>query len=79
MTPYIFDDIADYHETADAIKYWYEKTNEERAAAGLKGREWMLDPRTGMSAKEMGNRFIKDMSTAFENWTPRQRYELVTV
>jgi glycosyltransferase involved in cell wall biosynthesis len=79
MTPYIFDDIADYHETAEAIKYWYEKSSSERSEAGLKGREWMLDPKTGMSANEMGNRFIKDMNTAFENWKPRERYELVTL
>lgn len=78
-TPYIFDDIADYHETADAINYWYEKTNEERVEAGQKGREWMLTPETGMSATEMGERFIKDMNTAFENWKPRKRYELVTI
>jgi hypothetical protein len=39
----------------------------------------MLDTKTGMSSKEMGNRFINDMNTAFENWTPRQRYELVTL
>jgi hypothetical protein len=39
----------------------------------------MLTTQTGMSAQEMGNRFIKDMNTAFENWTPRQRFELVTL
>jgi len=79
MTPYIFDDIADYHEAASAIKYWYEKTDSERTEAGQKGRDWMLSVQTGMSAKEMGNRFIKDMNVAFDNWTPRSRYELVTV
>ena len=79
MTPYIFDDIADYHEAANAIKYWYEKTDSERTDAGQKGRDWMLSVQTGMSAKEMGNRFIKDMNNAFDNWTPRSRYELVTL
>ena len=79
MTPYIFDDIADYHEAANAIKYWYEKTDSERTEAGQKGRDWMLTVQTGMSAKEMGNRFIKDMNNAFDNWTPRSRYELVTL
>jgi glycosyltransferase involved in cell wall biosynthesis len=79
MTPYIFDDIADYHEACEAIKYWYEKSNTEREDAGQKGREWMMTKQTGMSAEEMGNRFIKDMTAAFENWTPRNRFELVTL
>ena len=79
MTPYIFDDIADYHEAAEAIKYWYEMSPEERAELGAKGREWMMSVETGMSAKEMGNRFINDMNAAFENWTPRERYEIVTL
>jgi glycosyltransferase involved in cell wall biosynthesis len=79
MTPYIFDDIADYHEACEAIKYWYEKSNTEREEAGQKGREWMMTKQTGMSAEEMGNRFIKDMTAAFENWTPRNRFELITL
>ena len=48
-------------------------SKEERKARGLKGREYFLNPETGLSAKSMGNNFIKDINTMFENWTPRTR------
>ena len=78
-TPYIFDDIADYRDCAEALKTWYDRDRNERKRRGKVGREWMLSKETGLSAESMGERFIKDMNTAFANWTPRVKVELIKI
>jgi len=78
-TPYIFDDIVDYRECADAMFYWYMMHDDHRKEAGRVGREHFLKTETGLSAKNMGDRFIKDMNTMFEKWQPRHRMELVKI
>ena len=78
-TPYIFDDIVDYQECAEALYYWYIMPAELRNANGLAGREHFLKDETGLSASNMGNRFIKDINTMFEKWQPRKRTELVKI
>jgi len=75
-TPYIFDDRCRWDDVADRFKEWYDTPKEERKEAGQKGREWMLQDEIGMSCTNMCNRFIKDMDTAFEKWTPRKRFTL---
>jgi glycosyltransferase involved in cell wall biosynthesis len=78
-TPYIFDDIACYKDVAAAIMKWYQLSHEERKSKGLRGREYFLSEQSGLSAENMGKRFIKDMTTAFANWKPRKRTELVKI
>jgi glycosyltransferase involved in cell wall biosynthesis len=75
-TPYIFDDRCRWDDVADKFKEWYDTPKEERIEAGLKGREWMLQEEIGMSCTNMCERFIKDMDTAFDKWTPRKRFTL---
>jgi len=75
-TPYIFDDRCRWDDVADRFKEWYDTPKEERKEAGQKGREWMLQDEIGMSCTNMCNRFIKDMDTAFEKWTPQKRFTL---
>lgn len=75
-TPYIFDDIADYNEAAEAIHYWYSLDKNEIKRRGAVGREHFLLKETGLSAVEMGNRFIESMNICFENWQPRKKVEL---
>ena len=53
------------------------KPEEEREEAGVKGQEYFKSVGAGLSAKEMSNRFIKDMNTAMEKWQPRKRFEIV--
>jgi glycosyltransferase involved in cell wall biosynthesis len=78
-TPYIFDDIVDYKECAEAIHYWWMMTDEDRADAGQKGREHFMKPEIGLSAESMGNNFIKDINTLLANWKPRKRIELFKI
>tara|TARA_B100000287_G_scaffold246842_2_gene232039 strand:- start:13045 stop:14070 length:1026 start_codon:yes stop_codon:yes gene_type:complete len=78
-TPYIFDDRCRFDDVAEAIKYWYDKTPEERVDAGALGREFVLDPEVGMSCKNMSKNFIKDMDSCFENFEKRKRFTLFEV
>ena len=75
-TPYIFDDRCRWDDVADRLKEWYDTPLEERRRVGEIGREWMLKEEIGMSCKHMCERFIKDMDTGFEKWTPRKRFTL---
>ena len=76
-TPYIFDDRSDYEEVADQIYEWYKTPKKKRDKMALKGREYMMSDDTHLSAKGMCDRFIEDMDTAFEKWTPRNNFDLV--
>ena len=76
-TPYIFDDRSDFEEVADQIHEWYKVPKEERDKRALKGREYMMRDDTYLSSKGMCGRFIEDMDTAFEKWTPRNNFDLV--
>jgi len=41
--------------------------------------EFVQTEEIGMTAENMSKRFIKDMDTAFEEWTPRKRFTLYKV
>ena len=75
-TPYIFDDRADWYEVADRINEWYEMSKEERDECGFKGHEWACSDDAMMSARHMCQLFKDHMNTAFEKWTPREKYEV---
>jgi len=73
-TPYIFDDRVSFTDVADAIKYWYDMSPDERHLAGLAGRNWVVSEESGMSSFEMCNRFKLNIENCFANWTPRKRF-----
>ena len=74
-TPYIIDDKVDVNEVADAIRYWYDKTPEERKEAGLKGREAFLGE-LGLNAKNQNKCMADGIEKAIKNFKPRKRYNL---
>jgi len=78
-TPYIFDDMPDWTAAADAIRHWYNMPREKRKEAGLIGRKHFMTPEVGLSAEEMGNRFIKSINSMFANWIPRARVEICKI
>jgi len=75
-TPYIFDDRCRPEDVAYAIMKAYTMPKEERDAKGLKAREWVTSNESGMSARQMCENVIDAMDEAFENFTPRSRFEL---
>ena len=74
-TPYIIDDKVDIYEVADAMKYWYDVTKEDRKKRGLAGREWMLNE-GGLNHTNMCKTLSDGMETAFQNWKPKERFGL---
>ena len=75
-TPYIYDDRPSFEDAADGLKHFYDIGADGRQECGEKGVEFVQLEEIGMTAEHMSNRFIKDMDTAFEKWTPRKRYTL---
>tara|TARA_B100000131_G_scaffold202966_1_gene194943 strand:+ start:319 stop:1701 length:1383 start_codon:yes stop_codon:yes gene_type:complete len=78
-TPYIFDDRCSFEDAGEAIRYWYDKGPEERERCGKLGHQFATDNNIGMTAEEMGRRFIKNIDITFENWKPREKYILEVV
>ena len=74
-TPYIIDDKVDIYEVADAMKYWYDVTKEDRKKRGLAGRKWMLNE-GGLNHTNMCKTLSDGMETAFQNWKPKERFGL---
>ena len=79
QTPYIFDDRCDFKDVADAIKYWYDMTKEERDHRGELGHDWVCGNESNMSARRMSERFIECMEECFEKWTPRKRFTMYKI
>jgi glycosyltransferase involved in cell wall biosynthesis len=71
-TPYIIDDKVDVEEVADAIKYWYDTTPEQRTKNGLKGREEFIGE-MGLSNTNMCKTLVDGIETTFKNWKPKKR------
>ena len=79
MTPYIFDDRPRFEEAGEALYQWYEEGPEKRKEYGELGREYALKEEVGFSSTNMCGRFMKDMDTCLEKWTPRKRFETYTI
>ena len=74
-TPYIIDDKVDVVEVSEAIRYWYDKSREERKEAGLKGREEFMGE-MGLSAKNQNKCMADGIEKAIANFKPKDRYNL---
>jgi glycosyltransferase involved in cell wall biosynthesis len=74
MTPYIFDDRCNFKDVADAIKYWYDMSKDEREERGMEAHAWACGNESNFSARRMGERFIECIEACFNNWTPRKRF-----
>ena len=77
MTPYIFDDRADYIEIADQLDNALIVGRDNLTTMGKLGSEW-IQGEAGMSMESMGEKFIDAIDGCFENWTPRKRFEIYT-
>lgn len=76
-TPYIFDDRCKFEDVAIAMRYWYDKSEDERNVAGLLGREYCFE--VGMTGRKMGFNFIEYLNSSIDNWKPRTRFGVYTV
>ena len=78
MTPYIFDDRCSYKDIGEAIERWYEKGRDGCEEAGMKGHEFIVND-GDMASEKMGEKFIEAIDGCFENWKPRQRFDIYKV
>ena len=79
QTPYIFDDRVDFRDVADAIKYWYDMSKENRDHFGELGHKWVNGDESNMSAKGMSKRMSECIEECFEKWTPRKRVTMYKI
>jgi len=77
-TPYIWDDRVDNYEVAEVIEKVYNTPKPDRKAAGLKGREEFLG-NMGLSHTNMCDTLVEGIEATFENWKPRERFEVFKV
>jgi glycosyltransferase involved in cell wall biosynthesis len=75
MTPYIFDDRANFEDVADAIMYWYEMDEAQRMVYGMMGRSFCFD--NGLTAESMGNKMIEMFNYLFN--AHKQRRPMYTL
>jgi glycosyltransferase involved in cell wall biosynthesis len=79
MTPYIFDDRAQYEDAGEALLEWYNEGHEKRKEYGEIGRKWVLGDEAKMTTEHMSNAFLENIETTFKNWKPKKRYTLEVV
>jgi len=77
-TPYIIDDKVDVYDVADSIRYWYDKTPEQRTKAGLKGREEFLGE-MGLNSENMCKTLVDGIETTFKNWKPKKKFNVYKI
>jgi len=75
MTPYIFDDLCTWEDTAEAFMYWYLMNSNDREKCGLEGRRWAMNE-GGLNSINMCNQFIKAMDYTINNFTPSSTFAL---
>ena len=76
-TPYIWDDRCKPVDAAVHLRKLYDMGRSERKRLGALGTEFC--EKNQLTAKVMGQNFIKSMNGAFENWIPKKRYSLEAV
>ena len=76
-TPYIWDDRCEPEDATDCIYETYMMGREERNRRGAKAREWATGPEAGFTAEIMANRVIQNVDKLFDQWQPREKYELI--
>ena len=74
-TPYIIDDKVDVVDVSESIRYWYDKTPQQRKEAGLKGREEFLGE-MGLNSKNMCKTLHDGIQTTFKNWKPKKKFNV---
>ena len=77
-TPYIWDDRVDVDEVAEKILEVYNIPKDIRKANALKGREAFIND-MGLTHTNMCQQLINGLESTFENWKPRQRFEVFKI
>ena len=77
-TPYIWDDRVDIEDVAEAIEKMYNTPKEVRKANALVGREAFIGE-MGLTHTNMCQTLMDGLESTFENWKPRERFEVFKI
>ena len=77
-TPYIWDDRVDIEDVAEAIEKMYNTPKEVRKANALVGREAFIGE-MGLTHTNMCQQLENGIESVFENWKPRERFEVFKI
>ena len=77
-TPYIWDDRVDIEDVAVAIEKMYNTPKEVRKANALEGREAFIN-QMGLTHTNMCQTLVDGIESTFENWKPRERFEVFKI
>ena len=78
-TPYIFDDRVDFVDVANALFEVYSLSRDERKERGKVGREYMLNPISGMSLNSMADRIKQSIDTCISEFKPKDNFSITKV
>ena len=76
-TPYIWDDRCQPEDAAKRLREFYDMGRKERKRLGSIGTKFFRENQ--MTAVAMADNFISSMNTAFENWKPKKKYDMVSI
>jgi glycosyltransferase involved in cell wall biosynthesis len=77
-TPYIWDDRVDIEDVAEAILKVYNTPKEVRKENALIGREAFIGE-IGLTHTNMCQTLVDGMESVFQNWKPRERFEVFKI
>ena len=79
LTPYIFGTQCSIEDASITLMKTYKLGSKEIKKRGLAGRKWVLSKESGFTSKVMGQRFIDNIETCLNKWTPSTKFKLVEV
>ena len=77
-TPYIWDDRVDIEDVAEAIEKMYNTPKDVRKSNALIGREAFIGE-MGLTHTNMCQTLVDGIESTFENWKPRERFEVFKI
>lgn len=75
-TPYIFEDRVNIYDVAKTMMLLHGINKKERKKIGLKGRDFALK---NLSSSIMCDKLIEGIETTFDNYKPKQKFNLYKV
>jgi glycosyltransferase involved in cell wall biosynthesis len=76
-TPYIFDDVSDATDAAEALYTVYNMMPEERQRRGEIGRNWVLGDESNMGSVNMCKQMERAIDHVFDTFKPRTAFEII--
>ena len=73
----MWDDRCQPDDAAKRLREFYDMGREERKRLGSIGTKFFRENQ--MTAVAMADNFISSMNTAFENWKPKKKYDMVSI